>query len=405
MKITNRRNKIAILLVSIIALGIITSLNAEAQFGKINNSPSYLRNQGLSFYFKGDLDSAFDYFQQAIKQSVKEFGENSIYTADLYFELGQLALKSSKFQTAETNLRNAVRINPNSIEYHLKLANVLQLRQKPEDAFKQISLALAKNKSSLEAHAAMINFLSQQGMHVTASQESIVYNYLKSKNLDENLLISSIVPQAPITSKTSQPIQTNENSTKPIKKSDINDSKPDLNKPKIAKPVGINEKQTTKDKTIDKKEKIAKDNKKTKESDNKAKIESKLEAKPVDNNPVKKVKKTKKASQVIKMLPPPPNIPSIAPVNMPVKTEPNTSQGIKLNTNVKIKPSKDTSKPKASGNEINDKKPVSVPTSNASEQPTNKTNPPPSNKDTDSDSKINPDSDFMLDWGSVKKKH
>ncbi len=395
MKITNRRNKIAVLLISIITLGFVTSLNVEAQFGKINNSPSYLRNQGLNFYFKGDLDSAFDYFQQAIKQSVKEFGENSIYTADLYFELGQLALKSSKFQTAETNLRNAVRINPNSIEYHLKLANVLQLRQKPEDAFKQISLALAKNKSSLEAHAAMINFLSQQGMHVTASQESIVYNYLKSKNRDENLLISSIVPQAPIISKTSQPIQ------KPV----INDSKPDLTKPKITKPDSVNDKQSSKDKNIEKKEKIDKDHKKIKESANKAKLESKLEAKPADNHPVKPVKKNRKTSQINKMLPPPPNIPSIAPVNIPVKIEPSTSKGIKLNTNVKIKPSKDTSKPKTSVNEVNDKKPVSSPSNNTSEQPASKPNTTPSNKETDTDSKNSPDSDFMLDWGSVKKKH
>ena len=246
----------------------------------------------------------------------------------------------------------------------------------------------------------MINFLSQQGMHVTASQESIVYNYLKSKNLDENLLISSIVPQAPIISKTSQPIQANENNAKPIKKPVVNDSKPDLTKPKLAKPDGINEKPSTKDKTIDKKEKIAKDNKRTKELDNKAK----LEIKQVDNHPIKPVKKTRKASQVNKMLPPPPNIPSIAPVNIPVKTEPNTSQSIKLNTNVKIKPIKDTSKPKASGNDVNDKKPVSTQSNNASEQPTNKPNATPSNKETDSDSKNNPDSDFMLDWGSVKKK-
>ncbi len=42
MKITNRRNKIAVLLISIITLGFVTSLNVEAQFGKINNSPSYL---------------------------------------------------------------------------------------------------------------------------------------------------------------------------------------------------------------------------------------------------------------------------------------------------------------------------------------------------------------------------
>ena len=357
------------------------SINAQLKFGNFDEKPSYLRNEGLKSYFKGDLDTAFTYFQRAIKQSIKDFGENSIYTADLYFELAELALKSGKFQSAENNLKNAVEINPNSITYHLKLAKVLQLRHKPEQAFKEISQALAKNKSSLEAHAAMINFLTEQGMSVTASQESIVYNYLKTKNSDENILIGAIVPvntlndnpqkikaSKPSPSNDSSAVKVNDQNPNPLTKSTANQTEPktkvqpsvkSVEKPKLDVP-----KQNTPDKLI----KPAKN----------IKINNQLAKTNIKTKP----KSPKPKSGLIP--PPPPTIPS-APLNTPIVPAP--SQNIKLDTRVKIKPLTDNNK------------------TSPETKPVKTTTPKPAATEPNNDNKSSDDADFMLEWGSVKKKH
>ncbi len=380
-KLTKIKKNPKLLWTIILAIYLLSgrSINAQLKFGNFDEKPSYLRNEGLKSYFKGDLDTAFTYFQRAIKQSIKDFGENSIYTADLYFELAELALKSGKFQSAENNLKNAAEINPNSITYHLKLAKVLQLRHKPEQAFQEISLALAKNKSSLEAHAAMINFLTEQGMSVTANQESIVYNYLKTKNSDENILLGALVPaNAPnnnslkskesITSPSNDSNKAKASNAKPITKSIANQNETKAKVQPLVKPVEKPKSDAPKQNTTDKLIKSAK----TIKSNNQL-AKTNIKTKP---------KSLKTKSGLVP--PPPPTIPSVPPTTPIV---PAPSQNIKLDTKVKIKPLTDNNK------------------TSPETKPVKTTAPKPTTTEPSNENKSGDEADFMLEWGSVKKKH
>jgi hypothetical protein len=107
-----------------------------------------LRSQALEKRMKRDTQGALDAYEEALELSKKEFGANSTYVAQIYYDLGSLALESNKFQRAEDYLTNAVRINPNSVAARVMLADLLITRERPEEAARQAHQALIKHPNA-----------------------------------------------------------------------------------------------------------------------------------------------------------------------------------------------------------------------------------------------------------------
>ncbi|MBS1954880.1 MAG: tetratricopeptide repeat protein [Cyanobacteria bacterium SZAS-4] len=133
-----------------------------------------LRSIAFEHYLSGDTEAALDYYQKAIDSASREYGAESSYIGQLYYEMGTLALDAKKFVRSEAYLQKAVQHNPNSIMARVKFAELLQLRGKNDEALVQIHAALSKHSSSPEAREALVLWL--QSNHKTARAIHESYN-------------------------------------------------------------------------------------------------------------------------------------------------------------------------------------------------------------------------------------
>lgn len=153
-----------------VLLGITSWSAAEA---KSTDAPG-LRSIAFEHYLSGDTEAALDYYQKAIDTASREYGQDSSYIGQLYYEMGTLALDAKKFVRSECYLQKAVQHNPNSVMARVKFAELLQLRGKNEEALQQINAALAKHSNSPEAREALVIWL--QANHKTARAIHESYN-------------------------------------------------------------------------------------------------------------------------------------------------------------------------------------------------------------------------------------
>lgn len=126
-------------------------------------TPRALRAEAINQYIKGDTDSALDIYEQALELASKQYGAQSGYVGDLYYEMGSIALQDAKFQRAEGYLTEAVRLRPNSITARAKLVDLLLLRGRPDEAREQAKSAVIKHPNSLEARQAYAGALVASG--------------------------------------------------------------------------------------------------------------------------------------------------------------------------------------------------------------------------------------------------
>ncbi len=157
-------------------IGLATLLGTSswsAASAKSTDAPG-LRSIAFEHYLSGDTEAALDYYQKAIDTASREYGPESSYIGQLYYEMGTLALDSKKFVRSESYLQKAVQHNPNSVMARVKFAELLQLRGKSDEALQQINAALAKHSSSPEAREALVIWL--QANHKTARAIHESYN-------------------------------------------------------------------------------------------------------------------------------------------------------------------------------------------------------------------------------------
>jgi tetratricopeptide (TPR) repeat protein len=157
-------------------LGLTTLLgttSCSAASARSTDAPG-LRSIAFEHYLSGDTEAALDYYQKAIDTASREYGADSSYIGQLYYEMGTLALDSKKFVRSESYLQKAVQHNPNSVMARVKFAELLQLRGKSDEALQQINAALAKHSSSPEAREALVIWL--QANHKTARAIHESYN-------------------------------------------------------------------------------------------------------------------------------------------------------------------------------------------------------------------------------------
>jgi tetratricopeptide (TPR) repeat protein len=134
-------------------------------------SPAQLRLAALDTLMKGDKHSALDLYEEAIRLATKQFGAESTFLGDLYYEAGKLYLDLDQFNQAENYLGQAIKINPKNASARLALAKLLDTEKKVQESIGQIREALVINPTSPVARERFIHTLSKYGR--TASDIAI----------------------------------------------------------------------------------------------------------------------------------------------------------------------------------------------------------------------------------------
>lgn len=140
----------------------------------IGDDPYNLRISAFQCYIEGQTETALETYQKAAKRAIQEYGDDSTVVADIYFEMGSLAFDAGKENTAESCLHEALKRNPNSEMARIKLAEIYRIRSKSDQALVQIQTCLRKNKSSIAARRALVQWLQEKGFVALATQESYV---------------------------------------------------------------------------------------------------------------------------------------------------------------------------------------------------------------------------------------
>lgn len=163
---------------SLAALFALGSAQASwAIDSKAQESPAQLRLTALDALMKGDKHAALDIYEEAIGLANRQFGSDSTFLGDLYYEAGHLYLELDQFNQAEDYLRQAVKINPKNASARLSLARLLDTREKIQESIGQIREALLINPGSPVARQKFIQTLSKYGQSPSdkaiATQESV----------------------------------------------------------------------------------------------------------------------------------------------------------------------------------------------------------------------------------------
>jgi tetratricopeptide (TPR) repeat protein len=139
--------------------GLISAVSAaDARL----DAPYVLRDRALQNALKHsqqpeDIEKAINLYRAAINRSEKEYGADSTYTAQLYFELGNYALDNSKFTVAVESLNRAVELDPNATTPRLRLVKLYELRKEPNAARQQLIQLLKKHPDSREGRQLLVN--------------------------------------------------------------------------------------------------------------------------------------------------------------------------------------------------------------------------------------------------------
>lgn len=149
---------------------------AQAMVGSLD-SPMDLRLAAMESLLKGDTERALSVYSTAIEAATRQYGANSMFLADLYYEAGNLACKQDLFDKAENYLSQAVKINPRMSMARMELAELQKRRQKPMEALEQIQSDLAAHPESLVARQQFVRWLASNGASAQdgaiAHQESL----------------------------------------------------------------------------------------------------------------------------------------------------------------------------------------------------------------------------------------
>jgi tetratricopeptide (TPR) repeat protein len=148
-----------------ICLSSLQPVSAATQSARLD-SPSILRQRAFQSAMKHsqrseDISKTISLYQAAIERSELDYGPDSTFTAQLYYELGSFALDNSKFTVAFDNLSRSVKLNPNSTVACLKLAEILNLRKDVKAARLQIEQLLAKHPDCKEARQILVSAIQR----------------------------------------------------------------------------------------------------------------------------------------------------------------------------------------------------------------------------------------------------
>lgn len=182
----------AILPVLLAGSFLLAPQSLEASAGPGEN-PVQLRFAAMDAILHGNSKDALDLYETAIQEASQQYGENSTFLADLYYEAGTAALDSSQFPVAERYLTLAVKINPYATMAKIKLAELYRLQERPDEASKQFRQAVQINPSPVTRQA-YIRWLATNGRtpqeNAIATQESLKLAMVTARSNESSRLLN-----------------------------------------------------------------------------------------------------------------------------------------------------------------------------------------------------------------------
>ncbi len=128
-------------------------------------------NLGLCYFYQNENELAVKNFDRAI-----ELERNSQHpSAWPYLNLAVTLQFVGHTQEAETNLREALRLDPRLAAAHYRLGNVLQALGKLDAAVQEQLAAVRLDEKYAEPHLALARIYSQLGRKATAQEEVEIY--------------------------------------------------------------------------------------------------------------------------------------------------------------------------------------------------------------------------------------
>lgn len=160
-------------------LGLILSslvLLSQPAFAA-NNRPTradsirQYRGQAMGMAMNNDTEQALAFYSQALTLAKQEFGATSPYVAEIYFDMGVVALESDKFEHAENLLKESIKLNPNSMIARLKLGELMNKRAQYDEAAKQARYVLSRQKDNIVGRYVLAEAYAQNDNSVKSMQE------------------------------------------------------------------------------------------------------------------------------------------------------------------------------------------------------------------------------------------
>ncbi len=128
-------------------------------------------NLGLCYYYQNQNDLAVKSFSKAI-----ELGRGTVHPSPWpYLNLGITLQFLNQFVEAETNLREAIRLDPAFAQAHFRLGVVLEETERPDAAIQELREAARLDAAYPEPHMAMARIYHKLGQEPAARQEVQIY--------------------------------------------------------------------------------------------------------------------------------------------------------------------------------------------------------------------------------------
>ncbi|MBP6745281.1 hypothetical protein KA344_08595 [bacterium] len=189
----NRLNSAFAILPVLLAGSFLLAPQALKASAGPGENPVQLRFAAMDAILHGNSKDALDLYETAIQEASQQYGDNSTFLADLYYEAGTAALDSSQFPVAERYLTLAVKINPYATMAKIKLAELYRLQERPEEASKQFRQAVQINPSPVTRQA-YIRWLATNGRtpqeNAIATQEALKLAMVTARSNESSRLLN-----------------------------------------------------------------------------------------------------------------------------------------------------------------------------------------------------------------------
>ena len=135
--------------------------------------PIAVSNLGTIFEQKGELESAIEYYEKALKLK-PDYGE-------VYYNLGNVFLQQGKLEAAIDSYKQALKIQPDYPQSHNNLGHVFQLQGTLEAAIESYQQALKIQPENAQIHCNLGNVFQLQG-----KLESAIESYQQAVKIQPN---------------------------------------------------------------------------------------------------------------------------------------------------------------------------------------------------------------------------
>ena len=116
---------------------------SPVQASDAGKTTQFFRAQALQNIASGREEDALESYKSAIKVARVQYGSESTYLSELYFEMGNLARSNGQSEIAQNCYKSAVKYRPNDIPARLQLAdlerNTKNIREAFDDSKKSLS--------------------------------------------------------------------------------------------------------------------------------------------------------------------------------------------------------------------------------------------------------------------------